>query len=114
MTYLAREGYVFEDLVAVATNVGLFLQGRESAQLLEVEALVGTSIGVKSLSVATAARGATPAAGAAALNLLGTGVVFAAADAVTKCRVRYIAQPGVGVSVPKAVGVELDALDKNL
>lgn len=111
VVYLAREGTVFEDVVAVVSNSGAFLQSRKGVQLLEVEALVGTTVGVKAL---TAVRGATPGAGIAALNLLGTAVVFAAADAVTRARVKYIATPGVGFGPARSLAVELEAVDKEM
>lgn len=105
IVYVPMEGLIIEELCTVAANVGTFAQSRRAQQLLSVTATVGGSVGVKAL---TALRGATPGAGVAAINLLGTGVVFAAADAVTQCTVRYLSQPGVG-GVSGPVGAVLDA-----
>lgn len=108
--YIAKEGTVFEDFLNVASNAGTFQSSRRAIQLLEVEALAGTVTGTKAL---TTIRGGTPTTGLAALGVLGTTVVFAAADAVTRCRVRYIAQPGVGNGPAPALGVALDAETMN-
>jgi hypothetical protein len=40
--------------------------------------------------------------------LLGTGVVFAAADAITACTARYVVQPGTG-GAPGPIATVLDA-----
>ena len=103
VTYVPLEGTVFEDLVTVAADIGTLLQGRRAAVLLRAEALTGGAVGVEAIVL----RGATPGAGEAAVTLLGTGVEFAAADAVTSARVRYIAQPGTGTT--QAVGTVLNA-----
>lgn len=92
VTYIAEEGPVIEEVVPVVANVGTLLQSRAARILLSAEALTGTSVGAKTVDF----RGAAAAAGEAALNAAGTGVVFAVADAVTSARVRYIATPGVG------------------
>jgi hypothetical protein len=106
--YLAFEGGIVEDLVAVAANVGTLLGGRGAAVLLEVEALAGGAPGPKTI----ADRGTTPAAGNAAIQDVPTGIEFAGADAITQARVRYIAQPGLGDS-PDPVSASLDDDDQS-
>lgn len=109
VTYLSREGQVIEEVITVASNSGTLGAGRKTGQLLEVEALVGTSTGVKTLI----ARGASPSAGESAVDLDGDTVSFNASDAVTSARVKYVATPGEG-SAPAAVGVGLDSEDRFL
>jgi hypothetical protein len=89
--YVAYEGDVREAEISVvaSTGVGKLPTGVFGAQLLEVDALEGTSTGTKDI----VARGGTPAAGEAALNFDGNTINFLAADAVTKARVKFIAQP---------------------
>ena len=100
VTYVPVEGDIIEDaIVTVATNVGTLLSSRAAVVLLEIEALAGTSVGAKT----PVARGTTPSAGQAAINDAGTGVVFAAADAVTSARIKYVATPGVGSADASAV-----------
>jgi len=110
VVYVPMEGGVVEDLLPVAADVGTFLQSRKAQQLLAVTATAGGAPGVKTL---VTLRGATPAAGSCAINLLGTGVVFAAADAITACTARYVAQPGVG-GAPGPIGSVLDAQQSSL
>lgn len=101
--YLMCEGAIYEETVVVATNVGTLLGSRSGRLLLEATALVGTTTGAETI----VARGTTPATTQAALNDAGTGVVFAAADAVTRATIKYIAAPGIG-SEDTAVVPELD------
>lgn len=108
VVYLAAEGGVFEDLIAVdagGTEQGTLLQGRRAAVLISAEALAGGAPGVE----AVVARGSTPGAGEAAIADNPTKVEFAAADAVTRARVKYVAQP-----VATAVGLVLDASQTTL
>jgi hypothetical protein len=107
ITYFAREGSVFEDLVDVTANVATLLGGRGAQIILAVESLAGGATGV----FGVAARGSTPGAGNAAIQDVSTGVEFAAADAVTRARVRYIATPGLG-DAGGPVATELDVVDK--
>ena len=105
--YLAYEGQIVEDLIAVdagGTEQGTLLGNRAASVILEVEALAGTAAGPKTVAL----RGSTPGAGASAIAEDPTLIEFAAADAITQARVRYVAQPGVGDS-PDAVGTVLDA-----
>lgn len=107
VVYLAFEGTVFEDLIPVASNQGTLLGSRSAQVILEVEALAGTATGV----FTPVARGTTPVTTQAAINDDPTLIDFAAADAVTSARVKYIAQPGQG-DAAGPVGTELDAEDK--
>lgn len=107
--YVAVEGEVFEDVVVVdagGTDAGLFAQGRHGVVLLEAEILA--PVGVAGAAAVQARGTAAPAAGQAALLTDGTGVQFAAADAVTSARLRYIATPGVGNGPAPAFGTRLD------
>lgn len=90
--YVPVEGALYEEEIIVTSNVGTLGASRSGKLLLEVTALTGGSVGAKT----PVDRATTPTAGNAALNLLGTGVVFAGADAITRARVKYIATPGVG------------------
>lgn len=105
--YAPVEGPVIEDLIDVAANVGTLLQGRAASIILEVESLVGGATGV----FTAVDRGTTPVAGEAAIQDVPTAIEFAAADAVTRARVRYIAQPGVGTT-QRSLGDELDTADR--
>lgn len=107
VVYVAHEGPVCEDEVDVdagGTEQGALLAGNGAAVLLEVEALAGGATGV----FAPVPRGTTPGAGEAAIADDPTLVEFAAADAVTRARIRYVAQPGMGAA-PQAVSGALDA-----
>lgn len=106
ITYVAFEGEIVEETVAVVTNLAAPSGSRRILCALEAEALAGAVIGVKTLDDrATAA----PATLHAAQNKLGTGILFnAATDAVTSARIKYIATPGFGVA-KTALGVNLDA-----
>lgn len=80
------QGVVFESFFPVVSHVLTLpsaLAGRV-AVLEEAEAVAGTGTGKKILL----ARGGSPAAGQAALNLVGSTVTFATADAVTRARVK--------------------------
>ena len=110
VVYIAHEGGIYEDLIDVdagGTEQGSLQGLRGAAMIISVEATAGTATGAKTV----AGRGTTPGAGAAAIADDPTLIEFAAADAVTQARVRYIAQPGIG-DAPQAVGLELDASDK--
>lgn len=93
VTYVPIEGDIVEEEVVVVSNVGALGGNRTSRMLLSAIVTAGTALGAKT----TAARGATPSAGSACTNLLGTGITFAGADAVTRAVVRYIAAPKVTV-----------------
>lgn len=106
--YVAAEGDVIEEEIDVAADgTASFLQSREGVVLLEAELLSGDSVGDKTVI----ARGSAPAAGQAALDLLGQPV-FNATDVganVERARVKYVARPGAGAGVDDAVGTTLDA-----
>jgi len=102
VTYFPAEGDEYEEEVDVTSNVGTPLSSKRGVVLLEAEALVGGSVGAKTV----VARAGTPSAGQAALNLAGN-VAFAGADAVTRARIRYLAFPGIG-SAPAGVGANLE------
>lgn len=102
--YVPAEGDLIEEVIPVASHSGTLLMSRKGVILREVEALVGSSTGVKTV----VARGSSPSAGEAALGNTGATVAFNASDAVTSARVKYIALPGVG-GQPAAVGNEWTA-----
>lgn len=109
--YLAYEGPIIEDFMVVDTgnDIATFLGGRAAQVLLDVEALTGAVTGAKT----PALRGGAAATTFAAITEDGLGVLFnAATDAVLTCRVRYIAQPGVGAT-GRAVSTALDAVDQD-
>ncbi len=110
VVYLAFEGAIVEDLLDVdtGTDIATFLGGRAGAVLISAEALTGAVTGAKT----PAPRGGAAATTLCAITDDGLGVLFnAATDAVLTCRVRYIAQPGVGDS-RVSVSESLDADDK--
>ncbi len=104
VTYVSAEGDVIEEIVPVVSHVGAPSSSRGAVILLEAEALTGTSVGVKTVDF----RGAAIAAGEAGINVLGTGITFATADAVTRARIKYVATPGVGNGTKAAIGTNLD------
>lgn len=85
-------GEVIEYTADVASNslaLPANITNRGVVMLVEAEATVGTSTGVKKILVA----GGAPAAGQAALNTAMTSVAFQATDAVTKARVKVLVAP---------------------
>jgi hypothetical protein len=105
VTYVPERGPVISETVPVVSNVATPLQGRKVRNLISSTATVGTSTGAKT----TVARGTTPTAGQAAINTLGTGVAFAAADAVTQATITYVATPGIGATPVDPVSNLVDA-----
>ena len=80
------QGVVMETVFPVVSNAIALpanLSGKV-AVLEEVEVLAGTSTGKKIILT----RGGSPSAGQAALNLTGTTVSFASADAATRARLK--------------------------
>lgn len=109
--YLAYEGPIIEDFMVVDTgnDIATFLGGRAASVLLDIEALTGAVTGAKT----PALRGGAAATLFAAITEDGLGVLFnAGTDAVLTCRVRYIAQPGVGAT-GRSVSTSLDADDQD-
>jgi hypothetical protein len=100
VVYLSHEGEVIEEIVSVASNSGTLLGGRNAFLLLEATSTVGTL----TADMTVTARAATPTTGLACLAVTGAAVTFAAADAVTQARVKYIAFPvaGAGTAVKTA------------
>lgn len=93
--YQPMEGEIFEDTVSVAASLALFAQSRRGLLLISATIVTGVIPGAKTV----VARGTASAAGQAAISIVGTGVLFNAADVVTGvARLRYIAVPGVGNS----------------
>lgn len=103
LIYVSHEGEVVEEVISVASNSGTLLGGKEAMQLLEVTSTVGTLTG----AFTPTTRGATPTTGLAALSVTGKAVVFAAADAVTQARVKYVR------FLPEGASVRLNVADKN-
>ncbi len=83
-----------EELPLSATGLGTFGGTRKGKLLLSAEVTEGGGTGDKTI----VARGAAPAAGAAALTVNGLGVQFNIASASGKALVRYIASPAAGAS----------------
>lgn len=105
VTYLSVEGEVFEETVDVTSNAGQALGSRRVLVLLAATRTVGGSLGVSTI----VPRPGTPTAGQAAIAAADDSkVAFAGADTVTRATIRYIAVPGIGNTLRKAVG---DALE---
>lgn len=106
ITYIPFEGDVIEETLPCVASLFTPSASRKMLCCLSAEAITGTVIGVKTVDDrATAA----PATGHAALNKLGTGVLFNnGTDAVLTAKVKYIATPGFGDRAA-ALGVNLDA-----
>lgn len=104
IVYVPYEGEIVEDIVDVVSDDATLLSSRAAQLLLEAEGLAG-SIASKTV---VARNTTSPTAGQASLLANGTTVRFAAADSVTRARVRYIALPGVG-GQPGPFGTDLDA-----
>ncbi len=111
VSYLAYEGAIIDEILVVdtGTDIATFLGGRAAAVIISAEVLTGAVTGLKTPAV----RSSAPATTLCALTEAGTGVLFnAATDAALTCRVRYVAQPGVGNGSRVSVSASLDALDK--
>lgn len=86
VVFTPERGDVLEFVLPVLSN-SLSLAGVTGAStLLSVTALAGVSLGSKVVLI----PGAAPAAGQTSLNVAKTAVAFAAADAVTRARVRLL------------------------
>lgn len=95
LVYVPQRGDVVDSAFPVASDVLTLpssITDLGAIAALEVEALEGTATGNK--IVLTPAAGA-PAAGQARLNVAKTTVTFAAADAVTRARVKVLVAPKV-------------------
>jgi hypothetical protein len=97
VVYVPYQGYdVFEETVDVATHLGTLPGSRRAAVLLSSTSLVGTLTG----ALTPVNRGAAPTTGLANISVADDSKIqFAAADAVTRATVRYLAVPGVGTGV---------------
>lgn len=97
MVYIPHKGDAVELTLSVVANVATVPSAwttRGVVQLQEVESLAG-GLQAKMLVMAP---GATPISGQAALALAKGTVVFAAADAVTQCRVKLTVAPSTDVN----------------
>lgn len=103
--YIPVEGQILEDTVAVAASVATLPQSRRGQVLVSVSVVTGVIPGAKTV----VARGtAAPTAGNCALSVLGTTVVFNAADVVAgTALIRYAAVPGVGSGVEDTIANKL-------
>lgn len=90
--YIAEQGAIYTEVIAVASNSGVPLAGRNVKRLLSVTSLAGTLTG----ALVVDQRGTAPATGHAAAKQDGTGFSFNNSDAVTSASVTYIATVGVG------------------
>jgi hypothetical protein len=109
--YIPHEGRVFEEVVSVTSGSGLGvpLSDRKVAVLLEAEATEAGAVGAK--DTGTTARGSTASAGDATITHDGDAS-FSPTDAVTRGRIKYVAQPGVGTE-PGPVGADAEVEDKD-
>lgn len=103
--YVPCEGQIFEEELPVASNLATLPQSRRAAMLLSAVSLAGTLTGNLTVDI----RAAAITTGEAGINAAGSGITFAAADAVTRARVKYIAMPGVGNGVQASVSSKLAA-----
>lgn len=104
--YTAVEGEIFEETIDVASNVGTLLGSRRAIALLSATRVTGTNTG----AATPVHRGATPTTGQAAISAADDALIaFAAADAVTRATVRYVAIPGQGNTTYSPVSAGLDA-----
>lgn len=106
--FIAEEGEVFSEVLAVASNAAVPLASKNVIRLLSATSLAGTLTG----ALVVDQRGTAPATGHAAAKADGTGFAFNSADAVTSVSVTYIATPGVGATKADAVAA-LGVSDKN-
>lgn len=91
--YVPVQGEVYEETVPVTSSSASFTGSRASVLLLSAEVVDGLSPGSKVISL----RGAAATAGAAALSVAGTSVVFSATDVVNGlARLRYVVTPNTG------------------
>ncbi len=110
LTYIPFEGDVVEETLACVASLFTPSGSRKALCVLRAEAITGTVVGVK---VVDDRATASPATGHAALNKLGSGVLFNnGTDAVLTAKVKYIATPGFG-SAPHSLGRMLDDLTLN-
>ncbi len=95
--YYTYDGIVEERSIDVVpgTGVGLLGTGIASAQLISASVTAGTLLGAKTVLARTSTA---PATTNVVLNLPGTAVIFAIADAVTKALVRYVRLPTLTVA----------------
>lgn len=96
-TYLPEQGEVYEATFDVATNA-ITIPAALAARvkfMMEAEATTAGSTGKK---IILAPGAGAPAAGQARLNVAKTTVTFAAADAVTKARVKFLLAPSQDLS----------------
>jgi len=95
LVYVGAEGTVVTETVQVAASVATFLAGKTGVKVLSATVLTGVVLGVK----ATVKRATAPAATKVALNALGNGVTFNAADVVAgTASITYVARPSRSVS----------------
>lgn len=101
--YAPLEGEVFEEELAVIGDAITLPQDRGALVLLSATGTAGTATGAKAVQD----RGAAPAAGQTALDATGRTIAFAAADALTRATVRYVARPGSGSGVQASLAARL-------
>lgn len=102
---VAVEGDIFSETILTPADIGTLLGARAAIFVLSCSArAAGVDVPVVQIE-----RGGAPAAGEFALSALGTTVVFAAADNIDDCTVRYIAAPGVPAGQRPSFGARLDA-----
>lgn len=106
VTYIPQRGDVVESVYPATAHVVSLPAGvtdRHVITALEVEAVEGTATGNK--VVLTPGAGA-PAAGQARLNVAKTTVTFAAADAVTRARIKVLVAPRDAQQLAVALGAD--------
>lgn len=110
--YIPYQGLkVFEEELTVASDAALLPSGRKAQVLLSAVSLTGTLLGALTPRKRALAQPSTGLASIGGTATVGSDKIwFAAADAVTKARVRYLAVPGLGTdtndTVSQALGTD--------
>lgn len=103
VVYIAAEGDIITETVDVAANVGTLLGSRRAMFLISTVAVAGGLAAGTTGLVKGRAASVTNTTRFCCLNLAGTGVIFAATDAVTRATITYVAMPGQGTAPPDFV-----------
>lgn len=105
VTYLAFEGEIVEETLAVVAGVATPSASRKAQCVLTATGLAGSVLGVKTPIL----RGAAPATTQVAVSLLGLLAFNNGTDALTSASVRFLATPGQGAA-KAPLGTALDAV----
>jgi len=105
VTYLAFEGEVVAESLAVVAGVATPSAGRKAQCIISATGTAGAVVGAKTPIL----RGAAPATTQVAVSLLGLIAFNSGTDALTAADVVYLATPGQG-SAKAPLGTNLDAV----